>query len=75
MAGCARLSISLEDINAAFAWFQYCSKMLSGTSTAETAGALLQVNASIRLWQCCEAKNLSSVLEQAPGLVVALTKN
>jgi tape measure domain-containing protein len=66
------LNISLEDINAAFVGFNTAAKV-SGTSTAETAGALLQLTQALGSG-VLRGQELNSVLEQAPGLVVALTK-
>jgi tape measure domain-containing protein len=66
------LNISIEDINAAFIGFNTAAKV-SGTSTAETAGALLQLTQALGSG-VLRGQELNSVLEQAPGLVVALTK-
>jgi tape measure domain-containing protein len=66
------LNISLKDINAAFVGFNTAAKV-SGTSTAETAGALLQLTQALGSG-VLRGQELNSVLEQAPGLVVALTK-
>ena len=66
------LNTSIEDINAAFVGFNTAAKV-SGTSTAETAGALLQLTQALGSG-VLRGQELNSVLEQAPGLVVALTK-
>ncbi len=66
------LNVSLEDINAAFVGFNTAAKV-SGATTAESAGALLQLTQALGSG-VLRGQELNSVLEQAPGLVVALTK-
>ena len=66
------LNVPLEDINAAFVGFNTAAKV-SGSTTAETAGALLQLTQALGSG-VLRGQELNSVLEQAPGLVVALTK-
>ncbi len=66
------LNVSLEDIESAFIGFNTAAKV-SGTSTAETAAALLQLTQALGSG-VLRGQELNSVLEQAPGLVVALTK-
>jgi tape measure domain-containing protein len=66
------LNVSLEDINAAFVGFNTAAKV-SGATTAESAGALLQLTQALGSG-VLRGQELNSVLEQAPGLVVGLTK-
>jgi tape measure domain-containing protein len=66
------LNVSLEDINAAFVGFNTAAKV-SGATTAESAGALLQLTQALGSG-VLRGQELNSVLEQAPGLVIALTK-
>jgi tape measure domain-containing protein len=66
------LNVSLTDIESAFVGFNTAAKV-SGTSTAETAAALLQLTQALGSG-VLRGQELNSVLEQAPGLVVALTK-
>jgi tape measure domain-containing protein len=66
------LNVSLQDIESAFVGFNTAAKV-SGTTTAESAGALLQLTQALGSG-VLRGQELNSVLEQAPGLVVALTK-
>lgn len=66
------LNVSVEDINAAFIGFNTAAKV-SGATAAESAGALLQLTQALGSG-VLRGQELNSVLEQAPGLVVALTK-
>lgn len=66
------LNISIEDINTAFVGFNTAAKV-SGSTAAESAGALLQLTQALGSG-VLRGQELNSVLEQAPGLVVALTK-
>jgi tape measure domain-containing protein len=66
------LNTSLTDIEAAFIGFNTAAKV-SGTSAAESAGALLQLTQALGSG-VLRGQELNSVLEQAPGLVVALTQ-
>jgi tape measure domain-containing protein len=66
------LNVSIEDINAAFVGFNTAAKV-SGATSAESAGALLQLTQALGSG-VLRGQELNSVLEQAPGLVVALTK-
>lgn len=66
------LNVSLSDIEAAFVGFNTAAKV-SGTTTAESAGALLQLSQALGSG-VLRGQELNSVLEQAPGLVVALTQ-
>jgi len=66
------LNVSLSDIEAAFVGFNTAAKA-SGTSAAETAGAMLQLTQALGSG-VLRGQELNSVLEQAPGLVVALTR-
>ncbi|MGA1562976.1 MAG: tape measure protein, partial [Gammaproteobacteria bacterium] len=66
------LNVSLDDIEAAFVGFNTAAKV-SGATTAETAGALLQLTQALGSG-VLRGQELNSVLEQAPGLVVALTR-
>ena len=66
------LNVTLEDIEAAFVGFNTAAKV-SGATTAESAGALLQLTQALGSG-VLRGQELNSVLEQAPGLVVALTR-
>ena len=66
------LGISLNDINTAFVGFNTAAKV-SGATAQESAGALLQLTQALGSG-VLRGQELNSVLEQAPGLVVALTK-
>ena len=66
------LGISLQDINTAFIGFNTAAKV-SGATAQESAGALLQLTQALGSG-VLRGQELNSVLEQAPGLVVALTK-
>lgn len=66
------LNTSLADIEAAFIGFNTAAKV-SGTTAAESAGALLQLTQALGSG-VLRGQELNSVLEQAPGLVVALTQ-
>jgi tape measure domain-containing protein len=66
------LNTSLTDIEAAFIGFNTAAKV-SGTTAAESAGALLQLTQALGSG-VLRGQELNSVLEQAPGLVVALTQ-
>ena len=66
------LNVSLADIESAFIGFNTASKV-SGTTAAESAGALLQLTQALGSG-VLRGQELNSVLEQAPGLVVALTQ-
>ena len=66
------LNVSLSDIEAAFVGFNTAAKV-SGATTAESAGALLQLTQALGSG-VLRGQELNSVLEQAPGLVVALTQ-
>lgn len=66
------LNASLSDIEAAFVGFNTAAKV-SGATTAESAGALLQLTQALGSG-VLRGQELNSVLEQAPGLVVGLTK-
>jgi tape measure domain-containing protein len=66
------LNVSLSDIEAAFVGFNTAAKV-SGSTAAESAGALLQLTQALGSG-VLRGQELNSVLEQAPGLVVALTR-
>ncbi len=66
------LNVSLEDIESAFIGFNTAAKV-SGATAAESSGALLQLTQALGSG-VLRGQELNSVLEQAPGLVVALTK-
>jgi tape measure domain-containing protein len=66
------LNVSLSDIEAAFVGFNTAAKV-SGATSAESAGALLQLTQALGSG-VLRGQELNSVLEQAPGLVVALTR-
>lgn len=66
------LNVSLSDIEAAFVGFNTAAKV-SGATAAESAGALLQLTQALGSG-VLRGQELNSVLEQAPGLVVALTQ-
>lgn len=66
------LNVSLSDIEAAFVGFNTAAKV-SGATAAESSGALLQLTQALGSG-VLRGQELNSVLEQAPGLVVALTK-
>jgi tape measure domain-containing protein len=66
------LNVSLQDIEAAFVGFNTAAKV-SGATSAESASALLQLTQALGSG-VLRGQELNSVLEQAPGLVVALTK-
>lgn len=66
------LNVTLTDIEAAFVGFNTSAKV-SGTTAAESAGALLQLTQALGSG-VLRGQELNSVLEQAPGLVVALTR-
>jgi tape measure domain-containing protein len=66
------LNVSLSDIEAAFVGFNTAAKV-SGATTAESAGALLQLTQALGSG-VLRGQELNSVLEQSPGLVVALTR-
>ena len=66
------LNVSLSDIEAAFVGFNTAAKS-SGATAAESAGALLQLTQALGSG-VLRGQELNSVLEQAPGLVVALTR-
>lgn len=66
------LNVSVQDIEAAFVGFNTAAKV-SGATSAESAGALLQLTQALGSG-VLRGQELNSVLEQAPGLVVALTK-
>ena len=66
------LGVSLKDIEATFVGFNTSAKV-SGATAAESAGALLQLTQALGSG-VLRGQELNSVLEQAPGLVVALTR-
>jgi tape measure domain-containing protein len=66
------LNVSLSDIEAAFVGFNTAA-IASGTSSAEAAGAMRQLSQALGSG-VLRGDELNSVLEQAPGLVSALTK-
>lgn len=66
------LNVSLSDIEAAFVGFNTAAKA-SGATAAESAGALRQLSQALGSG-ALRGDELNSVLEQAPGLVVALTQ-
>jgi tape measure domain-containing protein len=66
------LNVSIQDVEAAFVGFNTAAKV-SGATSAESAGALLQLTQALGSG-VLRGQELNSVLEQAPGLVVALTK-
>ena len=66
------LNVSLSDIEAAFVGFNTAAKV-SGATAAESSGALLQLTQALGSG-VLRGQELNSVLEQAPGLVVALTQ-
>lgn len=66
------LNVSLSDIEAAFVGFNTAAKV-SGATAAESAGALLQLTQALGSG-VLRGQELNSVLEQAPGLVIALTQ-
>jgi tape measure domain-containing protein len=66
------LNVSLTDIESAFIGFNTAAKV-SGATAAESSGALLQLTQALGSG-VLRGQELNSVLEQAPGLVVALTK-
>jgi tape measure domain-containing protein len=66
------LNVSIQDVEAAFIGFNTAAKV-SGATSAESAGALLQLTQALGSG-VLRGQELNSVLEQAPGLVVALTK-
>lgn len=66
------LGVSLQDIEASFIGFNTAAKA-SGASTAESAGAFLQLSQALGSG-VLRGEELNSVLENAPGLVVALTQ-
>ena len=66
------LNVSLQDIESAFVGFNTAAKV-SGATSAESAGALLQLTQALGSG-VLRGQELNSVLEQAPGLVVALTR-
>lgn len=66
------LNVTLTDIESAFVGFNTAAKV-SGSTAAESAGALLQLTQALGSG-VLRGQELNSVLEQAPGLVVALTR-
>jgi tape measure domain-containing protein len=66
------LNVSLSDIEAAFVGFNTAAKV-SGATSEEASGALRQLSQALGSG-ALRGDELNSVLEQAPGLVVALTK-
>ena len=66
------LNVSIQDIETAFVGFNTAAKV-SGATSAESAGAFLQLTQALGSG-VLRGQELNSVLEQAPGLVVALTK-
>ena len=66
------LNVSIQDVEAAFVGFNTAAKV-SGATSAESAGALLQLTQALGSG-VLRGQELNSVLEQAPGLVVALTQ-
>jgi tape measure domain-containing protein len=66
------LNVTLQDIETVFVGFNTAAKV-SGATSAETAGAFLQLTQALGSG-VLRGQELNSVLEQAPGLVVALTK-
>jgi tape measure domain-containing protein len=66
------LNISIQDIETAFVGFNTAAKV-SGATSAESAGAFLQLTQALGSG-VLRGQELNSILEQAPGLVVALTK-
>ena len=66
------LNVSIQDVESAFVGFNTAAKV-SGTTSAESAGAFLQLTQALGSG-VLRGQELNSVLEQAPGLVVALTQ-
>ena len=66
------LNVSLADIESTFVGFNTAAK-ISGATSAESAGAFLQLTQALGSG-VLRGQELNSVLEQAPGLVVALTR-
>ena len=66
------LGVSIQDVETAFVGFNTAAKV-SGATAAESAGALLQLTQALGSG-VLRGQELNSVLEQAPGLVVALTQ-
>lgn len=66
------LNVSLSDIEAAFVGFNTAAKA-SGATAAEASGAMRQLSQALGSG-ALRGDELNSVLEQAPGLVIALTQ-
>ena len=66
------LGVSLKDIETTFVGFNTAAK-LSGTTAAESAGALVQLAQALSSG-ALRGQELNSILDQAPGLTAALIK-
>ena len=66
------LKVGLQDIEASFIGFNTAAKV-SGASTAESAGAFLQLSQALGSG-VLRGEELNSIIENAPGLVVGLTQ-